>query len=193
MIMNEDLEIIYENPSSARMLGYEPGELAGRDPLRILHADDVSRLALEFTQLLQNPGATARSTARVRHMKGTWRLIEAVGVNLIRDPAVNGIIINFRDVTDRGREEEERSRSAAVLATAKRCGLTKSEKEVLALIVEVKSNFQIAERLVTSPSTVKYHVGNILSKLGVTNRIEVVALVLQHRPNAWPRKDCPSV
>ncbi len=183
MIMNDDLEVIYENPSSARMLGYQPGELGGRDPLRIVHADDMSRLATEFTHLLQNPGGTARSAARVRHMDGTWRLIEAVGVNLIHLPAINGIVMNFRDVTDRGREEEERSRSAAVLATAKRCSLTNSEKEVLTLIVEGKSNHQIGEQLVTSASTVKFHVGNILSKLGVTNRIEAVALVLQHRPN----------
>jgi PAS domain S-box-containing protein len=183
MIMNDDLDVIYENPSSARMLGYQPGELGGRDPLRIVHADDMSRLAGEFAHLLESPGGTARSAVRVRHADGTWRLIEAVGVNLIHDPTVKGIVMNFRDVTDRGREEEERSRSAAVMATAKRCGLTNSEKEVLALIVEGKSNHQISEHLVTSASTVKFHVGNILSKLGVTNRIGAVALVLQHRPN----------
>jgi len=184
MIMNEDLDVIYENPASARILGYEPGKMAGRDPLKIVHADDMEKLGKGFADLLKNPGGAARETARVRHMNGTWRLIEAVGVNLIHDPAVNGIILNFRDVTDRGRDEEERSRSAAVLATAKTCGLTNSEKEVLALMVEGKSNQQIGEQLVTSGSTVKFHVGNILSKLGVTNRIEAVALVLRHRPIA---------
>lgn len=184
MIMNEDLDVIYENPASARILGYEPGKMAGRDPLKIVHADDMEKLGKGFADLLKNPGGAARETARVRHSNGTWRLIEAVGVNLIHDPAVNSIILNFRDVTDRGRDEEERSRSAAVLATAKTCGLTNSEKEVLALMVEGKSNHQIGEQLVTSGSTVKFHVGNILSKLGVTNRIEVVALVLRHRPPA---------
>ncbi len=184
IVMNDDLEVIYENPSSACMLGYEPGELGGRDPLRIVHAEDVSRLALEFTQLMHNPGGTARSAVRVRHRNGTWRIIEAVGVNLLHDPVVNGIVIDFRDITDRGREEEERLRGVAILATAKRYALTKSEEEVLKLIVEGRSNLQIAERLVTSPSTVKFHVSNILGKLGATNRIEVVALVLQHQPTA---------
>jgi PAS domain S-box-containing protein len=184
IVMNDDLEVIYENPSSACMLGYEPGELGGRDPLRIVHAEDVSRLALEFTQLMHNPGGTARSAVRVRHRNGTWRIIEAVGVNLLHNPVVNGIVIDFRDITDRGREEEERLRDVAILATAKRYALTKSEEEVLKLIVEGRSNLQIAERLVTSPSTVKFHVSNILGKLGATNRIEVVALVLQHQPTA---------
>jgi len=58
--------------------------------------------------------------------------------------------------------------------------LTRRELEVLALMIEGLTNAQIAERLVISRSTVKFHVGGILSKLGAANRAEAVALAVQH-------------
>ncbi len=60
-------------------------------------------------------------------------------------------------------------------------GLTEREREVLALMVEGVNNRQIAERLVISVSTAKFHVSSILSKLGAASRTEAVAIALQKR------------
>lgn len=58
--------------------------------------------------------------------------------------------------------------------------LTERECAVLILMVEGLNNTQIAARLVVSPSTIKSHVSNILSKLGVVSRTEAVTLALRH-------------
>jgi NarL family two-component system response regulator LiaR len=65
-------------------------------------------------------------------------------------------------------------------------GLTDREREVLALMVQGLNNPDIAERLVVSRSTAKAHVSNILSKLGVSNRAEAVAVALQQNLTTGP-------
>jgi DNA-binding NarL/FixJ family response regulator len=55
-------------------------------------------------------------------------------------------------------------------------GLTNREREVLAFLVEGLSNAEIAAQMHVSVSAVKYHVSNILSKLGAANRTEAAAL-----------------
>jgi NarL family two-component system response regulator LiaR len=58
--------------------------------------------------------------------------------------------------------------------------LSEREMEILFLIAEGLKNPEIAEHLVISRSTVKFHVSNILSKMGVNNRTEAVALAIKH-------------
>jgi two-component system, NarL family, response regulator LiaR len=59
--------------------------------------------------------------------------------------------------------------------------MTAREREILALMVEGLSNGKIAERLTINQSTVKFHVSNILSKLGVASRTEAVAMAVKQR------------
>lgn len=59
--------------------------------------------------------------------------------------------------------------------------LTDRERDVLRLLIEGMSNNEIAERLIISPSTVKYHIGNIYTKLGVDSRAAAVSIAIQRQ------------
>ncbi len=58
-------------------------------------------------------------------------------------------------------------------------GLSRREREVLALIAEGRTNREIGERLFISQKTVGVHVGNILAKLGVSGRVEAAAVAIR--------------
>lgn len=73
----------------------------------------------------------------------------------------------------RRRAEDEASRRMA--------GLTKREREVLALLAQGADNDAIAQALVISPQTARTHIQNVLGKLGVHSRLEAAAFVIQNR------------
>jgi diguanylate cyclase (GGDEF)-like protein/PAS domain S-box-containing protein len=112
-VINEDRTTRYITPSVKTLLGWTPEELVGRSALDIIHPDDAPAAMEQIRLARDTPGAGRPLTLRVRHRDGSWRVFEAIGRNLLDDPAVRGIIVNSRDVTGRRRAEEENLRLAA--------------------------------------------------------------------------------
>ncbi len=107
VVLNGDGTVRDGSPAIARVMGYEPEEVLGTNTLTFVHPDDLSNAAEAFAQLAQNPGTIERREVRFRHKDGSWRYIEAIGQNLLHDPAVRGIVANFRDITERKKAEEK--------------------------------------------------------------------------------------
>ena len=96
----------YASPSYERVLGYRADELVGR-PLGIVnHPDDAVTDEDAIAKLLDRPGAVERFEARVLHRDGGPRWFEVVMTNRLDDPALAGIVVNSRDVTERKEAEE---------------------------------------------------------------------------------------
>jgi PAS domain S-box-containing protein len=100
-IVDAESVVLYVSPSVARILGYAPEELIGTTALNIVHPDDVEAVGAIFAVATTDPGVTRMDEFRARHRDGTWRVMEAVGLNLLDDPAVRGMVITARDVTSR--------------------------------------------------------------------------------------------
>ncbi len=99
--------ITYESPSLQRVLGYTPEELLGRSVFDYFHPYDRPMLVKQFERILAAPGLTESAEVRFRHKDGSWRVLEGVAKNLLSDPAVDGIVVNARDVTERRYAEEQ--------------------------------------------------------------------------------------
>jgi len=98
--------ISYESPSFERLLGYKLQEHFGRSPFDHVHADDLDRVSKTFTELIKKPGVIVREELRVWHKDGSLRIVEVVGQNLLKNPAVKGVVTNIRDITERKQAEE---------------------------------------------------------------------------------------
>ncbi len=93
--------IQFASQSTATVLGYEPEQLVGRQVLDLVHPEDRPHTESWLAALVGEPGRSVRAEYRARHADGSWRHMEGVGVNRLKDPSVQAIVANFRDVTDR--------------------------------------------------------------------------------------------
>ena len=106
-ILNVDGTIRYESRSIQQVLGFTPEEYTGKNAFSFVHPDDLPMVSQSFAEALKRQGNTEILVFRFRHRDGTYRILEGMGLNLLADPDVEGIVFNSRDVTERKRLEEQ--------------------------------------------------------------------------------------
>ncbi|MDP9070035.1 MAG: EAL domain-containing protein [Actinomycetota bacterium] len=100
MVVDELMCIAYLSPSVNRMLGYTVGELAGTSGLDLVHPDDTVAAA-RLIQRCSTDLTPPSMELRLRHADRSWRTLDFTMSDLRHEPAVAGIVLNARDVTER--------------------------------------------------------------------------------------------
>ena len=112
-IYEKDGKVRYISPSVEPILGYSKEELVDTDGALHVHPEGVHLFNNLLEQVLANPekGATAQYSYYKKDGETIW--LESKATNLLSSPAIQGILVNTRDITERRRaEKEERMRSA---------------------------------------------------------------------------------
>ncbi len=106
----------YASPSHLTALGYRPEDMIGHAAAEFVHPEDM-------VTLVRAVGGSIGDAAieyRFRHADGSWRVLESRVNDLRADPAVGGMVVNSRDVTDRKRAEAELQRAKEAAEAASR-------------------------------------------------------------------------
>jgi PAS domain S-box-containing protein len=112
-LLAADGTLLWESPSTDSTLGYAPDQFLGRNMFELIHPDDQGWTRELFAQMVQTPGRSQDGIFRLRHSDGTWRWIESTTSNMLNEPSVRAIVINYRDITERKQTEEALHKSDA--------------------------------------------------------------------------------
>ncbi len=107
VVLGEDGLIRYESPAVERILGRRAEERVGQPIRTDIHPEDRSAVERGLADVAAVSGSEARVEFRARHADDSWRTLESIAKNLLDDPAVGGVVINYRDITERKTLEEQ--------------------------------------------------------------------------------------
>jgi PAS domain S-box-containing protein len=131
-----DGAILETTPITFQGLGYAREEYLGRNAFELLHPEDAAGVRTLLGQLLAKPTERVTGRYRLRHKDGSWRWVEAVGVNLLAEPSVGAVVVNHRDITERVESERRKDDWLGMLAHELRGPLHPVSNAVQVLILK---------------------------------------------------------
>lgn len=98
--------VVYESPSTRNLTGYTPEERMGRNGLELIYPDDLPVVRATLAEVIANKGMVKDAQFRSVRKDGTVWWTEGSAVNLLHQPSVQAVVINYRDITHRKKAEQ---------------------------------------------------------------------------------------
>jgi len=114
-IMDSDGIIRYKSPNIKKWFGWLPEDLIDTDGWATVHPDDLERIQKEFYTLLDKENSVTTVEYRYKCKDGSYKLIELTAVNLTTDSIVNGVLMNYHDITERSLAQEAMKKSSIII------------------------------------------------------------------------------
>ncbi len=146
MVLNHQGDITYASPSVEKVFGYKVHEFLGFNIFDFIHNNDSPRLNNALTDDIRSSGSNVDFEVRCQHENGQWLNCQMVAQNLIKDPAVRGIVLNIRDITPRKQAERARNdleEMYSTLITASPDGFIATDLEGKITYVSEKAAFMM--------------------------------------------------
>jgi PAS domain S-box-containing protein len=105
-LLNADGTVFYEGPTVKRLTGYSAADRLGKSSFKDVFPEDVSAVQQAIKQLLTRPGASTNLQFRSIRADGSIWWTDGTVTNLLHDPSVQAIVVNYRDITKRKLAEE---------------------------------------------------------------------------------------
>jgi len=106
MLFDSELNMQFAG-SSTHILGYDDENLVGKSFLTFVHPHDFAAAHGLLTQLVRHEVAVVHHEMRFRHRSGDWIWLEVFAQNMIDDPSVNAVVLNYRDISQRKEAERQ--------------------------------------------------------------------------------------
>lgn len=101
VVIRTNGSLLYASPSFRELAGIEPGAALGQNAFAFIHPEDREAALCSVRMVAEGTHPPGPVTFRVPAPDGTLRILEASGKNLLGHPDVQGIVVSFRDVSDR--------------------------------------------------------------------------------------------
>ncbi len=100
-ILDAEGIIRYVAPSEERLTGYTADEILGGSAFKYIHPEDLPKVLRTFREGIAISGAVRTIQYRLLTKSGEWRHFEITGYNMLHDPHIAGVVVNYRDITER--------------------------------------------------------------------------------------------
>lgn len=110
VVLNRDFEVTYVSPAIERIIAAPAATNLGMSAFNDIHPDDIGAVIQVLQEVMEGPlGTTRKVELRLERTpgQGNWRWLDAVAVNRLDDPAVEGVVCTLRDITAQKRAADE--------------------------------------------------------------------------------------